>query len=116
MKLRHAKVAARITNGLHLGMRCRIATLTNAIDTTANHMPMGIDDESRERNATVMNMGDGVGHRFLHALCERLSAFSQRHATAPPCAPLSLALSASFSQTTPPMMTASQNAWASVTA
>ena len=101
--------AAGIADRLDFRMRCRIVMFPDAVDaTTENSTPL-IDHQSSEGNTALVDMVHGEGDRLLHESREPLGRFANHQAC-----PRSLALSASFSQTTPAMMTPSQNAWISV--
>lgn len=109
MQMRCAVSAASIAYCLDLGVCGRIVVLPDAVDAAPKDNALLIDDERRERNTAVMDMIHGEGDRFLHELCVAGRAISDHQPY-----PWSLALSASFNQTTPTMITANQNAWISV--
>lgn len=109
MQMRCAMRVAGIAYRLDLGVSSRIVVLSNTVDTAPKNNALLIDDEGGERDSAIMDMIYREGDRRRHELrvAGRMIAGHQ-------ACPWSLALSASFNQTTPTIMTASQNAWISV--
>ncbi|TCN37119.1 hypothetical protein EV665_12388 [Shinella granuli] len=101
--------AASVTDRLDFGMRGRVVMLPDAVDTASENDAVLVDDEGDEGNATVVDMIHGEGDDLLHESRVARRGFGDHQAC-----PRSFALSASFSQTTPAMMTPSQNAWINV--
>lgn len=114
MEMRSSRGTASIPNGLDFRMRGRIMMLSNAIHTAPENSTAGIDHKGREGDATAMHVLCGVGYGLFHALREAPGEVGCHHAQVLLLRAWNLILSASFNQTTPPMMTASQNAWVSV--
>lgn len=100
--------ATGITYRLDLGMSSGIVMGPHTVDPAPEELAVVIDDEGGEWNATFVDMLDGEGDGLLHELRQAGSAGDHQDA------PLSFGLSESFNQTTPAMMTASQNACISV--
>ncbi len=97
--------AARSAYRLDLCMGGGVVMFPDAIDTATENDAVPTDDESSEGNSAVPDMVHGEGDRLLHEPNVVLGRAGNHQAC-----PWSFALSASFSQTTPAMMTPSHKA------
>ena len=98
-----------ISYSLDFRMRGRVVTFPHMVDPSPQNGPVSVDDKGAEGNAAMQDMVQGGGNDLFHQLRVRDFGFGGHHAR-----PCSLTLSASFSHTTPAMITANQKVCAMV--
>ncbi|GAB2187792.1 hypothetical protein LAB1_51020 [Roseibium sp. LAB1] len=101
--------AASVADRFDFRMRGRVVLIPDAVDPAPDYCAVPVNDKSGEGNPAIVDMVHGEGDRRLHELAQGPGMFRTHQAVSE-----SLALSASFSQTTPAIMTPSQTAWINV--